>query len=79
MIYLALALVPVAVYLVFISSDLLDFTMGIWRLLLTVLFLMGVCFEDPGVLETAVLFYALFILVLFGINRKEVQVNHDGV
>ena len=79
MIFLALALVPIAVYLVFVSSDLLDFTTGIWRLLLTVLLLLGVCFEDSGVLETSVLFYALFILVLLGINRKEVQVNHDGV
>lgn len=77
MIYPGLALLAVSLYSVFISDDLIEFSRALLRCALSILFLLAVSFEDPGVLESSVLFFCILILSFFALIRNEVQVHHD--
>lgn len=77
MIYVGIFLLALALYTLFVSSDALDFSRALVRVLLAVLLVVFDRFGDQGVLETAVLFYGTLILILFAFTRKEVQADHD--
>jgi hypothetical protein len=77
MIILGLVLLSVSLFTVFQSEDGLDFSRALLRVLLSCLVLVYAKFEEQRFLETVVLFFGFFLLGLFAIMRKEVQVNHD--
>jgi hypothetical protein len=77
MIYAGILLLGLSLYTLFSSSDALDFSKALIRVLLSVLLIVFERFTDQGVLETAVLFYSILILVLLAFSRKEVQADHD--
>ena len=77
MIYLGMALLAVSLYTTFSSDDVIEFGSSLIRSVLSVLFLVFVRFEDQGVMEASVLFYAILVLSFFALIRNEVQVHHD--
>jgi hypothetical protein len=77
MIYLGLVFLAFSLYTTFLSDDVIEFGSALIRVVLSVLFLVFARFEDQGVMEASVLFYAVLVLSFFALIRNEVQVHHD--
>jgi hypothetical protein len=77
MIYVGLVMLAFSLFTAFSSDDAIEFGAALIRTVLSGLFLFFVRFEDQGVMEAAVLFYAVLVLAFFALIRNEVQVHHD--
>ena len=77
MIIAGVLLFSVSIFLSFLSADSIDLVAGIFRVILAVLVLLALRFEDPTVLEAAVLVLSAASLILMGLVRSEVQIRDE--
>ena len=77
MIIAGVLLFSVSIFLAFLSADSIDLVAGIFRVILAVLVLLALRFEDPTVLEAAVLVLSAASLILMALVRSEVQIRDE--
>jgi hypothetical protein len=66
-----------SIFLAFLSSDALDLVAGVFRVILSVLLILALRFEDPSVQEAAVLVFSAASLILMALVRSEVQIRDE--
>jgi hypothetical protein len=77
MIHAGLVLFAISLYFALTSEDVIEFGVALLRVVLTVLLLVFMTLDDPGILEGAVLTAAVLLLAFLALIRNEVQVDHD--
>ena len=74
---IGLPILAFSLYSFFIANDALRLGMGLLRVILSVLGLIALRFDQDSVLTAAVLMYAMVSLLLLAMTRSEVQQKND--
>jgi hypothetical protein len=74
---IGLAAFVFSLYQLFIANDAITLGAGILRVIIALLTLVGIRFQEPMVLTTAVFLYAIISMLVLAIIRNEVQIKND--
>ena len=72
---LGIALLIFSLYRLFIANDAVNLGAGILRVMVTLLGLIGLRFNEPSVLASSVFLYAVISIFVLAVGRKEVQIK----